>query len=125
MLGAILLAGCGSIGTLEDRPGATVAQARADHQSCHERVAAQPELYIPPQSTLSTAAGAGAIAGVSSVIAEEKAVDVCMQRDGYVRRTLTEAEKKSIAAAPRGAARDAAINAVLRANDAPQDNPDA
>lgn len=116
-LGTMLLSGCAGTGTIIDRPSATVAQVRADHDSCHEAVKRQPELYVPPQGTLAGAAGASAIAGVSEVLSEERAIDVCMAQRGYVERTLTAEEKQRIAAAPRGPSRDAAVNAVMLSND--------
>jgi len=118
LLGALLLTGCAASGTILDRPGATVALVRADHDTCHELVKRQPEMFIPPQGSLAGAAAAGAIAGVAGVIQEEKAVDVCMAQRGYVDRTLTDEEKRRITATPRGPARDAALDAVMRANDA-------
>jgi hypothetical protein len=111
------LSACSSTVTVEDRPGATNAQSDADHQTCHELVKRQPELYVPPQTGFAGAAGAGAIAGVASVVQEERAVGVCMARLGYSKRTLTVEETKAIRAAPRGAHREAILDAIMRAND--------
>lgn len=112
-----LLAGCSQTATIEDRPGATSAQAHADHQACHGKVTAQPHLYVPQQGTLVGSAGAGAIAGVASVIQEERAVDVCMAGLGYNKRTLTPEETKLVRAAPRGPARASVLDQIMQAND--------
>jgi hypothetical protein len=123
LLALVLLPGCSSTMTIDDRPGATSAQSNSDHQRCHEMVEAQPGLYVPPQATLAGAAGAGAIAGAAGVIAEERAVDVCMQRLGYTKRTLTPQETQAVRAAPRGPAREKALDALMKANDPVSEQP--
>lgn len=115
--GLTLLAGCSNTITLEDRPGATIAQSRADHDACHEEVRRQPDIYVQPQSTLAGSAGAGAIAGVASVVQEERAVGECMAQRGYVKRTLTPDETKAVRAASGGAAREGALDEMMQAND--------
>ncbi|WP_442582354.1 hypothetical protein ACSBOB_10575 [Mesorhizobium sp. ASY16-5R] len=109
--------------TIDDRVGATSAQSNSDHQRCHEMVEAQPGLYVPQQGTLAGAAGAGAIAGAASVIAEERAVDVCMQRLGYTKRTLTPQETQAVRSAPRGTAREKALDSLMKANDPISEQP--
>jgi hypothetical protein len=112
-----VLAGCSQTATIEYRPGTTLDQSAADHDACHSKVKAQPELYVPPQTTLVGAAGAGAIAGVHSVMQEEKAVGVCMEQLGYKKRTLTPEQTKAVRAAPRGPAREEALRQILAAGE--------
>lgn len=117
LLSSLVVAGCSQTINIEDRPGATFAQSMADHDACHKRVEEQPNLYVPPQSTLAGAAGAGAIAGVSDVYQKENAVNVCMEGMGYRKRQFTPQEMETVNAAPQGPARGAVIDTIMRSND--------
>ena len=69
------------------------------------------------EQTAAGAAAVGFVSGALSVIQEERLVKVCMARLGYVDRTLTPQESQAGNSAPRGSAREAALDAVMRAND--------
>lgn len=115
LLAMMLVAGCSQTMTVEYRPGSSLEQASAEHNACHTRVKAQPQIYVPGQPTLEGAAAAGVAAGVSSVIQEEQAVTVCMERLGYRKHTLTKEETKQVRSAPRGPARAAIAERILQA----------
>lgn len=126
LVGVVVLAGCSSTITIEDKPGATLAQAQADHEICHDMVKREPDRYVPAQNSVGAAAAAGAVVGVMSVVQEERAVDVCMAQLGYVDRTLTPDETSAVRAVPKGPARTAVVDRIMKANDpVSQDAPDA